>query len=293
MISFVETLAAGNALRLHLTPPRGAMAWRVLRRPTNAFTGPDDASAIRVGDINDPRPAAVTDLTGLINGATYWYREYVHIGGAWREGSTVEASPEALYAGDGPDALAVVRERFALGLAEEVRRGALKPASGKIPVVTALHPLPDATKLPSVSIHLDTDTPAARFLGEQMNFETFPSGIGADMNRDLDEADGYMSRVVLNVVGVSINGDERNALRRALKRIFIANLPVFEEAGLLLCEFAQRDDEMPGQNNAVLYATCGNFSCTAPARVAWTLGAIADVTVSAFIPGQEDPETNG
>ena len=293
MISFVEPLPAGNAVRLHLSPPRGAKAWRVLRRPTIAFTGPDDPGAVRVGDPNDPRPGACLDTLGLINGVEYAYREYVHIGGQWVDGSTVTATPRAIYAGDGPDALAVVRERFALGLAEEVRRGALKPASGKVAVVTALHPLPDSTKLPCVSVHLDADEPAARFIGEQLEGATFPSGIGADLETDLDDSEGYLSRLRLNVVGISLNGDERNALRRALKRIFIANLPIWETAGLSLVDFAQRDDERPGDNNAVLYATVGAFACTAPARVSWTLGAIADVDVSASIPGQEEPVTNG
>lgn len=289
MITFVEPLAAGNAVRLHLAPPRGASAWRVLRRLTDGFTGPDDPGAVRIGDPGDDRPGGLLDATGLLNGTEYVYREYVQTNGVWVDGSTVRATPAAIYADDGPDTLAVVRERLALGLAIEVQRGALKPATGKIPVVTALHPLPDSTRLPCVSIHLNDDAPAHRFIGEQMESE-WPTGIGSEA--DLDSSEGWLSRVGLNIVGISLNGDERAALRRALKRIIMVNLPIFDAAGLMQIDFAQRDDERPGDNNAVLYATVGSFVCIAPSIVHWTVGAIADIEVSVSIPGQEDPVTN-
>lgn len=291
MISFVEPLAAGNAVRLHLAPPRGASAWRVLRRPTDGFTGAEDPGAVHVGDPNDDRPGCVLDAAGLVNGTEYVYREYIRTGSTWREGSTVRATPQAIYEGDGPDALAVLRERLALGLREEVRRGTLKPSTGQIKVLTALHPLPDAAKLPVVSIHLDSDEPAHRFVGEGLE-GSLPGGIGDELEPDLYESEGWLSRLRLNIGGFSLNGDERADLRRAIKRIVMANLAVFDAAGLMQVEFAQRDTEQPGDNNAVIYATVGMFSCLAPSRVSWTVGAIADVTVTATITGQEDPESN-
>jgi hypothetical protein len=279
MISFVEPFAAGNAVRLHLSPPAGAAEWRVLRRPTDAFQGPEDPGAVRAGDPGDPWPGAVTDAAGLMNGVAYLYKFYWKraADGAWLDEPAVPFTPQATYGEDAPDALVLVRDRIAAGLAVEVKRGTLKPASGRIQVVTALFPLPEATKLPCVSVHLDTDESGARFLGENLAAE-FPSGIGSELVPD--EGDGWFSNVGINIVGVSLNGDERSAMRRAIKRVVQANLALFEDLGLSQISLRQQDSEEPGENNAVLYLTAARFTCVAPSRVAWKLGRITGVSVT-------------
>jgi hypothetical protein len=291
MISFAEPLSAGNAVRLHLQPPRGALEWRVLRRPTDDFTGHADAGAVRVGPDYGPRPGSMLDTYKLLNGFEVVYRFYWRDEQGWHAGASRRVTPAATYQGEGPDAQALVRERIALGLAEEIKRGALKPHDGKIHVVTAIFGAPDEKKLPAVSVHLDTDMPAHRFLGEQMETEVL-AGLGSETGH---ASEGQFSRVALNVVGISLNGDERTALRKALKRIVIANMAVFDEAGLYQCEFAQRDDEEPGANGAVLYRANGSFACTAPAVVAWPVTLIRDVVVTASFPAEpaEDPNTDG
>lgn len=291
MISFADPLPAGNAVRLHLAPPIGALEWRVLRRPTDDFTGHEDPGALRVGLDYGPRPGGILDTDKLLNGSPVVYRFYWRDAIGWKTNGTRTVTPAATYQGEGPDAAAVLRERIALGLAEEIRRGALKPASGRIHVVTAPFGAPDDKSLPAVSVHLDTDQPANRFLGEVVEAQ-LPGGIGDDHRG----SEGQLSRVALNVTAVSLNGDERSALRRALKRIVLANMPVFDEAGLLLCEFAQRDtEEVHGANGAVLYFAQGSFSCVAPAVVSWPVTVIADVVVTASFPNDtpEDPTSNG
>lgn len=287
MIAFAEPLAAGNAVRLHLQPPRGAVEWRVLRRPTDDFAGPDDPGAVRVGREYGPRPGSILDTERLLNGFEVVYRFYSRrTDGNWVDGGPRRATPAATYQGEGPDAAALLKERIALGLAEEIRRGALKPHDGRINVTTAPFGHPDEKKLPAVSVHLDTDRPAHRFLGEQVEAEA-PTGIGDEAGRG---SEGQFSRVAVNVVAVSLNNDERAALRRALKRIVLANMPVFDEAGLLQCEFAQTDDEELGANNAAVFRSLGSFACTAPAVVAWPVSIVRDVVVTASFPDEpEDP----
>lgn len=294
MISFVQPLAAGNAIRLHLAPPEGALEWRVLRRPTDDFAGPDDAGAERVAPGAGPRPGAVLDAGAeLVNGFTYAYRFYSRDAAGWTSAPAVAATPRATFTGDGPDAQDLLRERIALGLKSEIARGRLRPRAGKIDVITTPAGVPDEKSLPIVCVHLDSDLPAHRFLGEHMEAET-PTGIGFDASEDdAEESAGQFTRVALSVVAVSVNGDERAALRKAIKRIVAANWPVFDEAGLLLPEFAQRDDEEKGQNNAVLFRSEGAFTCLAPAVVSWPVSIVTDVTVTATTVSPKDPETDG
>lgn len=275
MISLIQALPAGNALRLFLSPPAGASVWRVLRRATGDFTGPDDPGAwLAVPDGTDE---VALDAIGLVNGVSYSYQLYALVGDVWVPSDVATATPAASYRDNIIDPQAIVVARLALGLAEEVRRGTLRPQSGKIPVVTAPFAMADGIKLPAVSVHLDLDAPADRAMGEMVFSDAHLTGIGG-----WDESEGWMSRVQLNIVGVTLNYDERIALRQAIKRIVIANLPVFADLGLLQVEFSQRDSESEGANNAVLYYSGGLFACVAPAVVSATVDEISDVSVTAL-----------
>ncbi|CAH2606334.1 conserved protein of unknown function (plasmid) [Rhodovastum atsumiense] len=291
MISYIETLMAGGALRLYLTPPNEATSWRVLRR-TNpaAFTGPDDPGAAMVVDRTDAN--VVMDAKGLSNGATYHYRVYYRgRTGAWIGHDEGQGVPQASYAGDDADPQTVLRDRLEAGLKTEVQRGALLPQSGKIQVVTAPFAMVEHVTFPCVSVHLESDLPAYRGIGESFGDGEVIEGVG------WDDGEGWLSRVVLRVVAVSLNGDERIALRRAIKRIVIANLPVFKAAGLDQVEFSLSDheDEGPKNSNAILFMSVGQFSCIAPSYASHRVGPIRDVEVSAsaFFPSQESNEGNG
>ena len=65
MISLVQILPVGNALRIFITPPVGAEAVRLLRRTADTFTGYNDVGAFLVSESLDQ---AVIDTTGLVNG---------------------------------------------------------------------------------------------------------------------------------------------------------------------------------------------------------------------------------
>lgn len=173
------------------------------------------------------------------------------------------------------DPLTLLRDRLMLGLADEVEAGQLHPHTGRIPVLTA-PPQADTTAWPLVTLHLESDTAAERAIGEQLNRD----------RRSVDglwwETEGWLSRYDLRVIGWSQNPDERFALRRALKRLIVGNLPVFAAHGLLTPDWSQQDSEDFTTYNAPVYQTVGTFSCLAPTLLTWPEPAIADLTVSPY-----------
>lgn len=282
-ISLVQPLPIGNAVWLFITPPPGALWWRVRRRTVaTAFTGPDDAGAVLVADRCGDN--AVLDDVGLVNDIAYFYRAYYRMpGDAWVESDIASGTPAATYRGDDIDPQTIVRDRLSAGLAVEVKRGVLKPKDGKVPVLTAPFAQPDKVVFPCVSVHLDSDSPSNRALGEMLYADDHEPGGG------WTETEGWLSRVQLNIVGVSLNPDERIALRQAIQRIMTGNLPVFDAHGLVQCEFSQRDTEELEANNAPLYLTSGTFTCLAPTFVSDTVGEITDVDAALTFFGMEPP----
>ncbi|MBI1207448.1 MAG: hypothetical protein GC191_09205 [Azospirillum sp.] len=259
MIKAIYRIPVGNALRLSLEPPAGAEYWRVLRRTSDSFAGPDDAGAVVVADQSDE--AAIIDSDGLANGAAYFYRAYYWVSGAWVASGTNSGTPLSSYSAADIDPLVVLRDRLRLGLADAVARGVLQPHSGEIKVLTAPFASAKDASFPVVSVHLDHDAPSDRFLGELLCADA-DDGIGGSIS-----GEGWHSQATLNVVGVSLNPDERIALRRAIKAIVIANLDVFESKNMWRVEFTQRDTESFQENNAALYITSGTFTCTFPSYV--------------------------
>lgn len=284
MISHVEALWAGNALRLYLTPPVGAVSWRVLRR-TNpaAFTGPEDQGAVRVADRHTGN--VVQDDTALENGFVYHYRvHYRDRAGNWIAEAAGQGTPQDSYSGDNIDAQSVLIARLEAGLKVEVKRDRLMPESGDIPVVKAPFGLVEGITFPCVSVHVQTSAPLHRGIGEILMPDESIDGTA------WQESEGWLSRVVLNVVAVSLNPDERAELRQALERIVLANLPIFAGRGLDLVEFTLSDveDEGPKANNAILFMAAGTFSCVCPSFVTHDAGVVRDVeaSVSVIQPGE-------
>ena len=272
MISLLQPVPAGNALRVFVDPPRGARYWRILRRTADAFTGPDDAGAAMVAD--QCTDNVVLDTTALVNGTEYFYRAYSWLGAGWDDPASVSGTPAASYAGDGCDPLQILVDRLTAGLAVEVARGALKPASGAIKVYKAPFVQSDQIAFPVVFAHYDNWTPVERGLGEWDQ----PPVRGADGT--WTEFEGFLARSTINIGATSRNVDERNDLRRALIRILQANLGVFAGLGLDLVEFNFGDSEMPVEQGAPLYLTGGIFSCVSHSFVAeGPIPAIADVTL--------------
>lgn len=274
MIARIQPLAAGNALRIFLEVPADALKLRLLRKVSDTFTGQDDADALLVADEILPAPL---DTTALVNGTLYHYRAYYLIGAAWVASATVASTPAAIYADQGGDVLSLLRDRLDLGLQAEVARGTLSHDQGHIKVLTA-PPLESETVWPLVTVHLQNESPSERGIGEVLATDTF--------NEDTDswgEAEGWLAGVQIIVMGWSLNPDERIELRKALRRIVVANLPVFDDAGMVEIQFAQQDTEDFGSYGAPVYQTLCTFSCTAPVLVGSDVAAINEVQVQTLV----------
>ena len=274
MISAIQAPASGNALRIFLAPPRGAFWWRLLRRTSDEFAGPDDPGAVVVVDRS--RDDVVLDTTALVNGTPYVYRLYSSNQAGWTESDPVTGTPAATYEPGGPNPQQIVRDRVELGMAVEVAAGRLKPDGGKVYVITAPFVLSDNAKFPTVTVHNDSDDPGERVLGEMLSgdFEAL-GGIG--------ESEGWLLRWSLTVLAVSLNPDERIALRESLRHVILANLPIFDDAGMVQIGFAQRDVEDTERYSAPLYMSYGTFTCLAPSFVSDVAPRIRDVQVAPVV----------
>lgn len=266
MITLIQSMPIGNALRVFVSPPAGAEFWRVLRRTTDTFTGPDDAGAVLVHEGTDE---VFLDATALVNGTQYYYKAWWWDGDAFIEGGTLSATPAATLEDSSVDVLKLLRERLEAGLAVELVAGRLVHQKGKIQCHSGPARYED-TMLPVVTIQLSEDMPTDRSTGEQL----LPD---EPIEPGYREYEGWFSRVQIEVVGWSFNSDERNELRRALKRIVIGNLPIFEDAGCKKIEFIQRDTEDLESFNALVYQTWGTFQCLAPSLVSGEVGEISEV----------------
>lgn len=264
MIAMIQPLAAGNALKVILDVPADASALRLLRRVTDAFTGQDDPDAYLVSDVLE---RATLDSVSLVNGTLYYYRPYYFIGSDWSAGTTVSATPAATYEDRTSDVLDIVRERLDLGLQVEVARTTLTHEQGHIKVLTA-PPVLEDTVWPVVTVHLTNEAPGERGVGEMSDeFE--------------GDSNGWLARVSLTIMGWSLNPDERIELRKALRRIVLANMGLFDFAGMVEIEFSQQDTEDFNSFGAPVYQTLCTFSCLAPVVVGSDLGtAIDDVTIT-------------
>ena len=274
MISMVQALPAGNAIRLFVEPPAGAERWRLLRRQDANFADPFDPDATVVTVATGV--GSILDFDGLVNGITYFYAEFACIRGQWSLASVLSAAPGARYGSDGADPLAVLRDRLECGLAVEVQRGAIKPSSGQIRVLTAPFATESGVQFPVVSVHLTSEVPMLRGIGEEMMppMQDLPA-------TDWSSYEGWVAQVCINIVAVSLNPDERIALRRALRRIVIVNLPVFDAAGMDQVTFSLRDDEDMRENAAPLFMAIGTFECLAPSFTSATAGAAVGISVTA------------
>lgn len=268
MISMVQKLPAGNALRIWMMPPQWATRIRLLRKETAAFAGFDDPEALCVADGLE---RTVTDIHALYNGVPVYYRAYYLVGSVWIETATVSATPAATFVDISVEPMAVVRDRLELGLQEYIRRGALQHERGYIPVLTA-SPQIEEVPLPLVTVHLAAESPDLRFVGELVANDVF----SGDDNQWRSFEGGY-SRTDLTVVGWSTNADERIALRNALKAVLLANLPVFDAAGLLQVSWNFTDQEDFTTYAAPVYQAMCSFTCYAPSAVESADPAIRDV----------------
>lgn len=269
-------------MRLLLALAPDSTAMRILRRTDDAFAGPDDPNAVLVGD--DWEDTWLVDSgDDLTDGVQVWYRCFDWVDGAWvDQGISFAATPAVNFEPDGLDPQEFVRDRMQTGIAYAVAQNWLLPASGSIEVTTAPFQLSETVTFPTVSVHLESTGPADRAIGDSLidEFDQF-SG-------QFEGTEGWIARTSLNIVGVSQNPDERIQLRKVLRQVVQANLPVFAGAGLRNIEFSQTDSEEFRENNVPLYKTNGMFSCLSPAWIRAGAGAPPTVVFSADIltPGR-------
>lgn len=277
MIAFLQPLPIGNAVRCLLAPAEGARATRVLRKVTDDIASETDPDAAVVYE-GDER--YFVDTQTLENGTLYHYKAFDHIGGSWVPSASAAVTPVATAAAAGVDPLSLVRERLHAGLKVEVAAGRLKHETGAVPVLTA-PPAFENTKWPVVSLRLPSEgSQGARALGEMLTSDVFDVDEG-----DWSETEGWWSNTQLEVVGWSLNPDERHDLRRAIEKVVIGNLPVFASAGLVNIDFNQSTVDDMESYDAPVYSTVGAFSCLSPSAVEGVTAPITDVTVTASTPG--------
>lgn len=273
MISMIYRLPVGNALRIILTPPSGAEAIKLCRNGTGVFLSHDAPNNNVV--YNGLPCTSILDWFGILNEEIYHYCLFSLVEGVWIPSDIKAASPIADDVDLSVDVLSIVRERLELGLLSEVTNGILKHKIGRAPVLTA-PPLFEHASWPIVTVHVASDASSVRGVGEQPFQDEF----------DPDDwswsfTDGWLSQWSLAVVGWSLNPDERILLRKALKRVVIGNLPVFDDAGMLQIDFQQQDVEDFESYNAPVYETVGTLTCLAPSVAGAVDPAIVDVEVEA------------
>lgn len=274
MISMVEPLHSGNALRLFLEPPTGAIEWKILCKGSGTFSGVNDPLARVAYQGSD---TVIVDTTALQNEVMAFYCPfYTDDGETWTQGAVASGTPKADYADHTTDVLSHLRQRLEDGLKVECERGNFMTELGYIQVYTAPPALEQNLRFPLVTVHLESEEPTDRGIGEMLDNDEFDS-IGGDWR----ESEGWMSSVRISIVGWALNGDERIELRKAIRRIVIANLTVFEGFGWVQVSLSQQDmDSVNGEYPSPIYQVMNTFSCVAPVRVGGSVGAITDVNVT-------------
>ena len=258
----LHPLKAGNAIRLFMTPPQGAVYWRVLKMGSDSFTGHNDLDFALIAYEGDE--SVFIDAENLTNENRVFYKPYYFMqDDSWQAGPTASATPAASFEDHSTDVLSFVRQRLEEGLLVEVQRGTLLSELDYIQVFTAPPSLEQNLRFPLVTITLEDESPNTRGLGDDISGDEYDFG-----SSEWFESEGWIADVRLSIVGWSLNSDERITLRKAIRRIMIANLPVFADQGMDLINFSMSDvDALNGEYNANIYQVMGNFTCIAPVRV--------------------------
>lgn len=276
MISMVQPLYVGNAVRLFVAPPVTARVWKILRKTTNSFSGHSDGSAFVAYSGEDH---VLIDSAGLSNDTQYYWAIFYSADGGttWADGNVVSGTPSAIYQDHTTDVMSYMRDRLEAGLRVECERGNFTPEMGYIQVYTAPPSMDQGLRFPLVTLHLEDENSAERGLGENISGDEFDA-----IGMAWEESEGWLASVRLLIIGWSLNGDERILLRQAIRRLVVANLPVFDSYGWLTPNLSQQDvDAINGEYSSPIYQVMNTFTCLAPVRVGGIDGSaipINDIT---------------
>jgi hypothetical protein len=273
-------------VRLFVSPPPGAATWTVLRRASDTITGPNDAGAIVAAPWG--RFEAVIDTDGLVNGTpayyAVFYRDAAGAPLADPRARTRSVTPAATARDTSTDYMPLIRGRMQIALDNAVADGRLSHHRGRIPIVTAPSLKRDEMPLPIVSVHLDSDRPAERAVGDHLlDLELAEAG--------WDESEGWLSEVSLNVVGVCLNPDQRNALGRVLKHAILANRDIWHAHGIMRPAVNLTHTEMqPEASNAPLYIVAATFTFIVTSATTAARGEVEDAIATVnVIPEESRP----
>lgn len=266
MISMLTPLPIGNAVKVTLLPPRGSTLTRLLRNDSGEFSGADDSSALVVFEGNE---RSILDDIGLVNGQRYHYCPFYLSGFEWTGADPGSVIPQATYVDRSVDAMTVILDRIAAGLRVEVDRGLLQHESGAIPVLSA-PPVFSETRWPVVTVHLQQEASASRGLGELIEVDERD-------DEDWTESEGWRARSQITVIAWSLNPDERITLRKALRRLIVGNLEVFDANAMTEIDLSMQDIEDFTSYNAPVYQAMATITCVAPVLVSGKVGDISDV----------------
>lgn len=273
MITLLQPLPVGNAVRLFFEPPPLAVEWKVLRKPADTFTGHDDAGALLVHRGSEK---VVVDSENLPNEAIAFYRVYsTDDGEEWTASATAYTTPRATYSEATTDVQACVRSRLEAGLKIECERGTFITDNGYIPVFTEFPMAEQEVPMPLVTVHLENEASGERGLGEDLGADGFDLSTG-----EWTDTEGWMADVRLTIVGWSLNGDERSELRRAIRRIVIANLGLFDSKGFIKIDLSHKED-FNTDFGAPIFQSMTDFSCSAPVIVGGNVRAVREVEAHA------------
>lgn len=271
-IAFLFPLAAGNAVQIKLNPPAGARAWRLLRKATDTIADQNDPAARRVFEGTS---RTYIDLGQLVNGTTYFYRAFYFDGASWIASPSRSVVPLATFTDESCDVLSLVRDRIDAGMQTYLARGVFKHKLGNLPVLAGT-PLLDQVELPLVTVHLVSDAPAERSLGDM-------AGEDDSDGTTVVSYDGWQSNVQLSIVGWTGSGDVRALMRQAIKALVIANLPIFDSQGMSLIVPTFTDQEDFDSYAAPMFQTLCTLTCVAPSAVGSGVHAIVDATAAGSI----------
>ena len=225
MIDYLVPLLAGNGVKIYLNPPCDAILWNICRNLDGNFTDRN------TGRIYSGSNSVLFDVP-LNNGTLYYYKAYYFDGLAWSCGTPAKSvTPGLEFIDVSLDPQSIVRSRLDAGLNAMIAAGTLKHPRNTIAVLIS-SPQVDKVSMPVVTVHLNSDVPDIQFIGGDL------SGGFSCMNT------GYLSAVTLEVVAWSnAGGDERKALRKAIKALTIANMEYYGSLGMLEIATGFTDDE--------------------------------------------------
>lgn len=270
----LHPLSAGNAIRVFITPPAGAKYWRVLKMGSDGFAGAEDLDYAVIAYEGDER--VFVDASNLMNEVKTFYKPYYRMADdSWVAGRTADATPVGSYEEYTTDVMSFLRQRLEEGLKIEVARENILHEYGYVQVFTAPPAIEKNLRFPLVTLTLDSESPSTRGIGENISGDEFDE-IGAGHF----DSEGWLSDVQITIVAWSQNSNERIELRKAVRRVIIANLTVFADRGFDQVSLTAQDvDAINGEYTVNLYQTFFTFSCIAPVRVGYRPGTNTDIEV--------------